>query len=290
MFKRNSVWLLTKIALLVSLVGLFMSSGCSDKTPEMQSHWSVEKVKVDGQLEDWADIPLTYFEDSEVSLGLQNDARNLHILLCFENSNLVRLIRFAGVTIWMDNTGRKRKDLGIRYTGGPSLSEMQKQGMIGEGGFPGRLPPEERERIMQEREASAAQITVIDKEKNQEIILPANGFRGPAVCSGVPQGVYTYEFCIPLQKNDEIYCAIEAQPGQTISLGFEWGLSRDELQNMMRERMGDRGGIPRGGMPGGSQRPGGGGMGRGGTRGTRGQLPEKQEVWVKTLLASPQKE
>lgn len=229
MFKRNSVWLFTKITLLVSLVGLFLNCSCSGKTMEMQSNWSAELIEVDGQLKDWADTPLTYFENSEVSLGLLNDAHNLHILFCFKSRAWARLIRLDGLTIWIDNTGRKRKDLGIRYTGGPSLLEMQEQGMIGEGGFPGRLTQEEDERLMQRQRTEASQITVIDKEKNQEIILPADGSRSPAVCSGVPQGVYTYEFCIPLKKKDEIYCAIGAQPGQTISLGLEWGLSRDKI-------------------------------------------------------------
>jgi len=79
---------------------------------------------------------------------------------------------------------------------------------------------------------------------------------------------------------------IGAKPGQAICLGFEWGGVRmGDHRRMMQERGGGHGGGWGGGMEGG--RPG---EGRGGMEGGRGdpgmRPPEKQEIWVKTSLAS----
>ena len=260
-------------------VCLILTARC--KNQEVQSHWSVEPVRVDGQMTDWAGVPTTYFEDSGVQLGLCNDAKNLYVLFSFNDPNWARAIRMGGLTLWLDNSAKKKKDFGLRYTGGPPPSEMQKPGMAGEGGFWDRLTPEQKQRLMQRQAAMADQITVIDKKMDQAITLPSDSSRGPAVSFGTPQGIYTYEFRIPLQEKDKGYYAIGAQPGQTISLGLEWGgIEMRDRQQMMRER---GGGMMGGGPPGGRM-----GGGRGGSRGGPPMQPlEKQEVWVKTLLASP---
>ncbi|PIS25255.1 MAG: hypothetical protein COT45_02870 [bacterium (Candidatus Stahlbacteria) CG08_land_8_20_14_0_20_40_26] len=282
MFQVNTIGLFTKIATSIVVVGLILNSGCGGKALEMQSQWSAESIKVDGQVEDWSDTPLTYFEDEQVSLGLRNDDENLYILFCTRSQTWERLIRMSGVTMWLDETGGKKKDFGIRYIGGPSLSEMQKSGMLGEGGFRDSLIPELKQRLIREREIMANQIEVLLEEGKQEIIIPADGSRGPAVSSAVPRGIYTYEFCIPLREKHGDYYFIKPQPPQkTLGIGLEWGgIGTRDRQRMTDEVGGERGsvggGMPRGGMPGGE---------RGGMR--ERQIPQKQETWIKVHLAQP---
>jgi len=265
MFQVNTIGLFTKIATPVTLIGLILNSGCGGKALETQSQWSVEPIKVDGQVEDWSAIPLTYFEDEQVSLGLQNDDESLYILFRTKSQTWERLIRMSGVTMWLDETGGKKKDFGIRYIGGPSLSEMQKTGMPGEGSFRDNLTPEQKQHLIQKQEAIADQITVLYEEGKQEIFIPADGSRGPAISSAVPQGIYTYEFRIPLQDKHGDYYFIKPQPpGQTLGIGLEWGgVSRRDRQRMTEETGGERGGRMH----------------------EERQMPEKQEIWMKVHLA-----
>ena len=95
---------------------------------------------------EWPSGSTVYFEDSGVQLGLRNDSQNLYILFRFGNQAWARAIRMGGLTLWLDNSGKKKKDIGIRYNGGPSFpdSGMQKPGMAGKGGFLDSLSPEQK--------------------------------------------------------------------------------------------------------------------------------------------------
>ena len=283
MIKRNLRMASGKTLLLLTLSSLFLLAGC--ETQKVETHWSAEPVQVDGQMTEWGGMPTSYFEDSGVQLGLRNDSQSLYVLFRFSDQDWARAIRMGGVTLWLDNSGKKKRDFGIRYTGGPPLSEMQKPGMAGEGGFQDNLTPEQKERLKKQQETMADQLKIIYKKSGQEISIPANGSIGPAVSFASSQGIYIYEFKIPLQKSDSSDYGIGAQPGQTISLGLEWGDIEMGDRQSMRQQGGGGMGVPPGGGP-----PGGGGRG-GGPPGSRGgpgmQKPEKQEIWVKTLLASP---
>jgi hypothetical protein len=261
---------------LLTLAGTTQLLSC--KNTEVQTHWSAEPVKVDGEMTEWPSGSTVYFEDSGVQLGLRNDNQNLYILFRFSNQAWARAIRRGGLTLWLDDSGKKNKDFGIRYTGGPSLSELQKMRPSGEGGFRDSLTPEQQQRLAEMEKATADQFTIINKKGDQEITLPADGSKGPAGSFASPQGTYTYEFSIPLKKSDVFDYGIGAQPGQTICLGLEWGGMSDRQRTM--HEGGGMGRGPYGG--GGGMRPGRGGMPRSGM-----QPPEKQELWVKTQLASP---
>ena len=278
---KNIIALSAKALLLLTVTTSTLLTGCN--TQKVQTNWSAEPVQVDGEMTGWDGITLTYFEDVGAQLGLCNDNENLYILFRFSNQAWVRAIRMGGVTLWLDNSGKNKKDFGIRYTGGPSLSELQKMRTSSGGGFRETLTPEQQQRLLETEKSTADQITLIDKKSNQEITTRADGSGGAAACFAFPQGVYTYEFSIPLQKSSVFGCALGAQPGQIICLGFEWGgMSKEDRQKMM----GRIGGGPPAGIGGGR-----GGVGRGGMDGGRGgprmQPPEEQELWVKTQLASP---
>lgn len=265
------------ILLLPALVGLILVTGCN--TQEVQTHWAAEPVKVDGEMTEWAGGSTAYFEDLGVQLGLSNDSQNLYVLFRFGNQAWARAIRMGGVTLWLDGTGKKKKDFGVRYTGGPPLPDFQKRGDFGEGGFQEALTPEQKQRLFDMELDTVGQITIIDKKSNQEMTIHPDGSGGPAVCFASPQGTYTYEFSIPLEKSDVFSYAIGAQPGQVICLGLEWGGMGEAVREQMKEMSG---GPPGGGM---------GGPPPGGMRGVRGmQPPEEQELWVKTQLALPSTE
>ena len=275
---KNLIRMNKKTVVFLAVVGLILLASCN--TRELKTQWSTGSVKVDGEITEWGDISTSYFEESGVQLGLCNDAEKLYVLFRFNDPQWARAIRRGGVTLWMDNSGKKKKDFGIRYTGGPPLSDLQKPGGPG-GGFRESMTPEQQKRLADVEKETADQITVVDKKANREITLRPDGSGGPAVCFASLQGIYAYEFSIPLEKGDIFDWAIGAKPGQTICLGLEWGGMGDRQR--MRQGMGSG---PPGGMGGG---PGGMGGARpgGGRGGSRMQAPEKQELWVKTELALP---
>jgi hypothetical protein len=287
MFQKKSIAAFTKIVLSLISAGLIISCACSDKSMEMPSRWSVGSVTIDGKSDDWHDIPLTYFQDSQVSLGLRNETENLYILFCFKNQLWARLIQAGGVTLWLDNTGNKQSSLGIRYAAGSTSSQMPPED---ERGFRDRFPPELQERMLERQSQMSRQVTIIDKHTNREISIPADGSQGPAASFACENGFYSYEFKIPLEMSGNNRFGFDSQGGKTIGLGLEWGDMAVPGQ-MKRERgagMGG-GGMPPDGPPEGMGRPpegmGSGFGGRGGGPST--QPPPKQTLWVKISLSSP---
>jgi hypothetical protein len=274
---------ITKAFLMLMLASAIVLVSC--RTQEVQTHWSVEPVRVDGEMVDWTSGSMFYFEDPGVQLGLSNDSRNLYLLFRFSNQAWARAIRMGGITLWLDNSGKKKKDYGIRYTGGPPLLGLRMPGASDQGGFRGAMTSEQQQRLSEMEQDSTGRITLIDNKSNQEISLRTDGSGGPTIAFASPQGIYSYEFSIPLDKNDVFDYGIGAKPGQIISLGLEWGGMSKEDRQKMREKMGGgMGGGPPGGMGRGSM--GGGQGGRPGS-GSRSQSTEKQELWVKTQLALP---
>jgi hypothetical protein len=294
MLKRIFIWIFYNVEIFLSFIVLSTIIGCSQNTLEMQSNWTPELIEIDGYLYDWTDKPMTYFKDEEVSLGILNDNENLYVLFCFRNDQWAQLIRMGGVTLWFDNKGEKNKDFGIRYKGGPPPAEIHGDRRVQIENLPG----EQRERF-KESQGQESQLIIIDKGKHT-ITIPG-GSHGVSVNSSISQGLYIYEFRVPIKDKEKEYHSINTQPGQTIDVGFEWGLSEDEIMNMRKEldiEGDDMERPPRGsGMQspndeGGMEPPAGGdmrpdrGMRPGGSR----QLVEKKEIWVKVSLATPKEE
>lgn len=152
-----------KALLLLTLSSIFFLASCKSEKAEI--YWSAEPVQIDGQMTEWAGKPTNYLGKSGVQLSLRNDSENLYVLFRFSNQEWARLIRMGGVTLWLDNSGKKKKDFGLRYTGGPSPSEMQKTGMTGEGGFLDSLTSEQKARLMKKLETMAEQLKVVYKKK-----------------------------------------------------------------------------------------------------------------------------
>jgi len=268
----------------------FLFSGCKDRA-EVVSSWTREALEVDGDMKDWADLPTTFFEDQDVQLGLSNDHERLYVLFRFNNESYARQIGMGGLTLWLDNSGKKRQDSGLRYIGGSPPAPDRGKEMTGKGGFEGQLTDEQKERL-QKREQVVPHFTVIDKDGQDQASLPVDGSRGPAVAFTEVKGMYTYEFSIPLAKTDVARYGFDARAGQVVSLGLELGSDEEDRKRMMEGRggPGGPGGEEGGGPPGGGMGgpPGGGMGGPGGPGGmSRPKIPEKQEVWIKTTLAVP---
>jgi hypothetical protein len=276
---EKSLCVLTTIFVTISLWG------CGGgPAMEVQSQWSDSAVVLDGIANDWAKFPLEYSEEEKISLGVRNDSENIYFVLLSRDEQMVRKIQMAGVTLWFDTTGGKKKEFGIRYRGSVALMESLQK----ESGLPENVPPEQKARFEEMHSKMRGMITVLTKGK--EVSMPENDPTGPAAASADQDGTFGYEFRIPIVANDSISHAIGASAGNEISVGLEvGGIDRQTREAMMREGP-EGGGPPGGGMPGGGGRrmPGGGPGGArpgGGPRGDREQMMKKQEIWISIHLA-----
>lgn len=245
-YNRHTLTGITGLALL-TFAGMILVTGC--KTQEVPNHWSTLPIQVDGKMTEWTGIPTTYFKDQGAVLGLCNDSENLYIHFRFTNPTWAQAIRMTGLTLWIDANGKKDKDMGIRFHGGPSLTEL----MAARGG--GRLdnlPQEQKQRLLEREAQTADKFIFFDNSYYVEASIPIDGSKGPAAGYDTSMGFYSYEFSVPLKESAVQFYGLGVQPGQTICLGAEWGDMR---------------------------------VGRGGRSGSGKELPEKQEVWVKTQLA-----
>ena len=176
-----------KAVLLPALASLTVLAGC--KTQEVQTHWAAQPAKIDGEMTEWHGTSTIYFEDPGVHLGLSNDGENLYVIFRFSNESWARTIRMGGVTLWLDNSGKRKKDMGIRYTGGPSMPDLQMQGSFGQGGFKEAMTPEMQQRLVEMERDTAGQITFIDKKNNQEMALRPDRSGGPVASFAAPRGI-----------------------------------------------------------------------------------------------------
>ena len=274
---RSSVSVLTGLMSLILATSILMT-GC--RTQDVPCHWTTMPIGIDGKAADWADMPVTYFEEEGAALGIGNDSNHLYINLRTRDATQARLVRMTGLTVYLDAEGGKSKDFFIRFRGGPALPEMPfRQGRGNDGSH------ENKRRGMSQPFTDMPadtinRFTCFQKGNIVEKPIPTSGSEGPAAACDTSMSFYNYEFSIPLWKSVVRYYGLDVKPGQTISVGLVWG----DIGNL-RGESGPRGGM--GGIRAGTGARGGKGGGRGGGPPPGIQQPEKQEVWVRTQLAVP---
>lgn len=270
------------------LVSLFVTAvPLSEVTAsDFESQWVAMPITVDGDADDWENIPTTYLEDEGVVLGMCNDSTNVYVLFRIRDARSAMSIRRAGLTIWLNSEGKEKKKFGVRYNGGPSLSEIRELMTDEEEEMFSEIPPERMDRMGRRFSGIEDRFTVFYDGEDKSDSIPTDGSRGPAVSYASSNGLYTYEFSIPLQNSDYGIYGMGALFDEDICIGPEWGGRPDDR--------GPGGGMGRGGGPGGGM--GGGSGGRGGRGGGRGGGPpggsrmgpsEEHEFWVTTKLALP---
>lgn len=261
------------LSAIVALV--LLSVGCKEELTA--SHRGT--MAIDGQSSDWEGIPVISYEKEHASLRISNDDKNLYLLFETGDPRTARMIRISGITLYLDNSGKRRKDFFVRFKGGPSPAEMRGARGIDRtqprAGWRDGTSPFETDFDTTTRFTCYEKNNIIEKE------IPIDGGEGPAVAYSAQPGAFVYEFRIPLAESSIRYYGIGTSAGQKIGVGLIWG-DRSAFRPDFSGRGFSGGGSPRIGGPsaGGRGRSTRGPGGRGGGRGF-----EKQEVWFKARLA-----
>jgi hypothetical protein len=82
--------------------------GCSS----YQSSFEEKPLTIDGSPSDW-NTTLNQKGNANYTYGISNDSTNLYLRLNTNDQALQRKIYMAGLTVWIDSTGKREKTLGI---------------------------------------------------------------------------------------------------------------------------------------------------------------------------------
>lgn len=248
--------------------------GCG-KNP-LDSQWVDKKMTIDGDADDWANTPAQIIEENNSSLRILNDERNLYLLFQFNDMELARKVFRGGVKLWFDKDHRR----GIFYRGSFAVAESLKVLADRDNRESETRPRPGPDMVMP---GMIRQITIDGKRSYNE-----SDPDGPNAGSTYHNGVFCFEFAIPLLDWDGLPFVEDIEKEGFATIGIEVGGLNPEKREMMR---GNRGG----GMRGEGRGRGGGMMGgRGGDRRPEGMSrrnrPEGEEFWLTVRLANKEQE
>jgi hypothetical protein len=243
------------------------TTACDSKAPT--GNWTARPINVNGDLSDWEKVPVTYFEQLETEIAVCNDSSFLYVMFRFENEFRARMIRFGGVTVWVDTMGGKDKVFGVRFNGSPDTDFQPPPDRVPEDEAQAAQREERMQRFMDENPVA---LTLVQSSDDVAMpILDIDGADGPAAACDYWRHYVVYEFRIPLAQAGEYEIGLDASLQKELAVGLEFGSRRprrdmdrrqppDSLRRdtTTRERRGD---------------------GRPGRRGPR-------EVWLTTGLAA----
>ncbi|MFC1608215.1 hypothetical protein ACFL47_09610 [Candidatus Latescibacterota bacterium] len=218
-------------------------NGCGLRS--IESTWRDRKVTIDGidNGPEWENARY-FFEEEKITLGILNDENNIYLRISSRDRELQRKLIAFGMTIWFDEKGGKKKNLGIHFPLGIRDRGMDKSR---------KSNNEDQFRIILGE--SLSEIEIIDKAKdNAEILLlsDVNGL-GIETLIGYDKNNLVYELKIPLLRTEAQPYGIGNDTGQAIGIGMLIGeIDPEQLRkNMQRGIGGGRGGIPGGDVIGG---------------------------------------
>ena len=87
-------------------------------------------VKVDGKINDW-EIPLRFFDyKTNINYSVTNDLHDLYICMRIADVQMQTKIIRAGMEVWIDTTGKKKKNVGISFplSTGEKMKYGEKEG------------------------------------------------------------------------------------------------------------------------------------------------------------------
>lgn len=101
-------------ALKTPVIGIiFTCYSCSHET--FSGVWQSTPVKVDAKIKEW-ELPLRFYDNkTKLNYSITNDANDLYICMRAADPQLQTKITQAGMQVWIDTTGKKKKSIGITF-------------------------------------------------------------------------------------------------------------------------------------------------------------------------------
>lgn len=250
------------------------------------SHWVDGKVTIDGDNREWQDKEL--FVGSGIFISVANNDDNIFVSLRTNNEQLAQKFSLFGLTLWINNKGKKKKNSGILYP------------------IEQKNPREIIKHIKTERNTTTCDVlgftanrAGINYGDGNLKYMPINYLSAHKLetAVGCENALFTYELKIPLHSYDKDIIPFRVNKNteeiricfQSGSLDVKQGQSGYENPGM---RMAAKGGG--GGRPGGGKRAGGGMKGGAGRNhetvnktgnNFKSQMMSPFSFWLKVKLA-----
>jgi len=255
---------------LLLILTLLAAIGCSK---QIDSQWKNSAIEIDGKGHDWENIPMEYDEDIKVMYGLANNDSTISLMLRFNDSKLAGMFAMRGVTLWFNDKKEKEKTIGIHYE-----DESVRSGVWARGRARGRDENLNMD-INQKAINANGEFTLARDDSLTGITL--DELAGWEAAAGYDDGLYCFEFAVPLTSQKGGVYFLDAQNSKQIKIALEIASMSEEEIKAMKERMEQMRGS--GGKSGGR---GSGGM-AGGMRGAGPQMPDTdgEEIWITVTLA-----
>ncbi len=285
MTKKNSIGILVTFMLVAVLPSTLLAKDAYKST------WNAAQMSVDGTEFDWQDATPFFEKKVAADYAFKNDANFLYVLFKFKDpKKFMSSISWTGMTVYLDPNGKKKKDYFINFrkkqiTAEEFIAKMEAD--------QGPLSQEDKDKIRVNEFYVDHDIQVTNKKAKTQTLEKVEGMV-PAIFRANPgqDGIYIWEFAIPLARPAEMAPGIGAAPGQQIKVGFHWGGATDEWKEAMTARMGDQGSQASNRARGGLSSESGGASTRLdsniGLARMRKQMPKKYDIWVDVLLANQQ--
>lgn len=207
----------------------------------IESLWQSAPMTIDGVAQEWETSEPVFDDGSQVQYALRNDGKNIYVIMVFRSPDPrtrakvfpKSTLDYTGMKIYFTTGAKKSKDYGIlfqkkEYTADALIASMEKRGPA--------LSEAQKAEIRKKPTHIVFTEEIIKPKSAAAPAEPASGSE-PPMFRAVDKGpLAVYEFRIPLNRVKELG-GIDAQPGQAIKLGFEWGgMTSQILRDMMAGR------------------------------------------------------
>jgi hypothetical protein len=240
----------------------------------VRSVWAAQPPKIDGASKDWEGVALSQAEKGGVQYALRNDGNNLYLLFVIADAKLRSTIEELGLTVFVDPAGQESKDYGIlfrrkRITANESIALLEKQGPVSD----------EQKDKMRATPFYNYYFTEVVNKKGEPVPVPAGVSGPPAMFKyATEKKTIVFELSIPLKRLHPALPGLGIGPGESVSLGFEWGGATDAQLKAIARARGERANI--------TNETSTSGMGIDPNASSRGidRIPPKYTFWTKVLI------
>jgi hypothetical protein len=232
---KKMSFLILSMVLALAVLPAIPGRAAQDKTTE--SVWTSQPLKIDGAAKEWEGAALAEWENGGVGYAFRNDGQNLYVLFIIKDSKLRSTIEEVGITLYVDAEGNKKKDYGIhfqkkRITAEESIALLEKEGPVSE---------DQKAQIRSKPYYNYYASEVVTKKTGLSPVPP--GVLPAMFKYASQQKSLVYEFAVPLNRIQDNAAGIGAQPGATVTIGFEWGGPTEEQRKAIAKARGDRSNI-----------------------------------------------
>jgi hypothetical protein len=273
----------------IALAAALLASGCG--RANLNCAWQATAITVDGRSAEWSS-PWYSLADDRIALSVTNDEDFLYLGLAPSGFDVQAQMMQGGITVWLDPSGGKRRDFGIRYPlgkgGHAGPPDSLREGPRPDHETMGRPDPEAMRRAL---EAGPKELEILTEGGKARRRVPLSQAGGIEARAGLSEDQCAYEIKIPLRSDPQHPFGAGLVAGRPLGLGVEIAALRGGGRTGPPGDWGGPGGggsgPPSGPPDGGSGGPQGGGMPPDGRRpgGPPGGSSGAIAVWVRVIPA-----